>query len=84
MTWTATITSKHQLTIPAEAFRKLNLRTGQKLSIHMSDQSLHITPMEKLIDDLAGSVKLPKKFKNKDTDEIIALSKKEYFDHKWQ
>lgn len=83
MIQTATITSKKQLTIPAVVFRKANLRNGQKVSVTEQNGSLIITPVEKVIEELAGSIKLPDKWKGKEIDEIIETAKDEYFKNKY-
>ena len=82
MTKVATITSKKQLTIPAELYRRANFVEHQKVLISEIDGKLIITPTNKVINNLAGSLKMPKKWQDKDTDQIIAESKKEYFINK--
>ncbi|MBI2086259.1 hypothetical protein HYT74_02875 [Candidatus Daviesbacteria bacterium] len=42
-----------------------------------------LTPAEKLIEELAGSVPMPKKWKGKDIDTIIEEAKEEYFKEKY-
>ena len=74
MTYTATLTGKQQLTIPVDLFRLLNWKTGQKVLISQNGNSLSITAALDLIDRLAGSVPLPKKFKGLTTDQIIDLA----------
>lgn len=75
----ATITSKKQLTLPASVFKKAGLRVGQKVIVSEENGHLLITPAEKLVEEMAGSVKVPKKFRGKDLDQIIEQSKREYF-----
>ena len=74
MTYSATLTGKQQLTIPVDLFRLLNWKTGQKVLISQNGNSLSITAALDLIDRLAGSVPLPKKFKGLTTDQIIDLA----------
>lgn len=83
MIQTATITSKKQLTIPSAIFKKANLKNGQKVSVTEQNGSLIITPVEKIIEELAGSIKLPDKWKGKEVDEIIEEAKDEYFKNKY-
>lgn len=75
----ATITSKRQLTIPAKIFSHLNLKKGQKVAILQVGGSLKIEPMTAVLDRLAGSVKIPKRFKGLPLEEVIEQAKKEYF-----
>lgn len=75
----ATITSKKQLTLPAHLFEKARFKVGQKVVVSEKNGSLIITPAQKLVYELAGSLTLPKKWKGKNIDEIIEESKKSYF-----
>lgn len=71
MTYTATLTGKQQLTVPADLFRRLNWKIGQKVLISENDGSLSITSALDLVDQLAGSVPIPNKFKGLSIDQII-------------
>lgn len=82
MAQVATLTSKRQLTIPAEIFRRLGLYAGQKLIVQEEEGEITLTPALNLVEDLAGSVKIPKKYRGLSADEIIAQAKKEYFSKK--
>ncbi len=79
----ATITSKRQLTIPAKIFRKLGLKEGEKVKVVEENGSIKITSYFKLLNELAGSVKLPKRFKGLSIDQVIEKAKKEYFSNKY-
>lgn len=79
MQLSATITSKRQLTIPVELFKRLNLKMGQKVAISEEAGILKIEPMEILLDRLAGSVKIPKRFEGLSLDEMVDRAKTEYF-----
>lgn len=83
MVQSATITSKRQLTIPAKIFRKLGLQEGQKVIISEEDGAMRVVSALKLLDELAGSVKLPKRFKGLPIDEVIKRAKDEYFKEKY-
>lgn len=61
MNQVATITSKKQLTIPVAIFNKIGLRIGQKVLISEDKGRLLITPAEKLVEELAGILTMPKK-----------------------
>ena len=79
---TATLTSKRQLTLPKEVFVRMTSIPSRKFSIEFEEGKLILTPIDYLIDQLAGSLTAPSKWKNKSTEEIIAQSKKEYFSNK--
>ncbi|KKS14084.1 hypothetical protein A2617_01345 [Candidatus Daviesbacteria bacterium RIFOXYD1_FULL_41_10] len=79
----ATITSKKQFTIPAGLFRKAGLNIGQKVIVSEEDGRLVLTPAEKLVEELAGSVPMPKKWKGKNSNQIIEQAKNEYFQEKY-
>ena len=79
MNQVATITSKKQLTIPVAIFNKIGLKIGQKVLVSEDNGHLLITPAEKLVEELAGILTMPKKWKDKTIDQIIEDSKKEYF-----
>lgn len=79
MNQVATITSKKQLTIPAAIFNKTGLKIGQKVLVSEDNGRLLITPTEKLVEELAGILTMPKKWKDKTLNQITEDSKKEYF-----
>ena len=56
MSYMATITSKKQLTLPAELFRKVGFRVGQKVIVSEENGQLMLSSAEKLVEELAGSV----------------------------
>ena len=78
----ATITSKRQLTIPVAIFDDLNLQQGQRVLVYQDKGTIRIEPALDLVDQLAGSVKLPKRFKGMSIDKVITKAKKEYFSQK--
>lgn len=79
MLQTVRVTSKRQITIPSLIYHQLGLKKGQSLVAEQQGSSLILTPNELLIEKLAGSVKIPKRFKNLSLDQIIAKAKTEYF-----
>jgi len=79
MQQTATITSKRQLTIPSEIFRRLGLKKGHKVIVSVEGSGLKITPALDLIEKLAGSVETPGNYKNISFNNIIKKAKKDYF-----
>lgn len=82
MTQMATITGKRQLTIPSRIYHDLNLQVGQKLVISSSGNSIIIKPALSLIENLAGSLSLPPKYKKTPLNQIILQSKQEHFQKK--
>lgn len=80
----ATITSKKQLTLPAELFRKVGFKVGEKVIVSEENGSLKITSAEKLVEELAGSIPMPKAWKGKNIDQIIEEARDEYFKKKYQ
>lgn len=75
----ATITSKMQLTLPVSIARKIGIKSGQKVTVSEKDGDIIITPAERLVKELAGSLKYLKKKDNKTLDEIIKEAKYTYF-----
>ncbi len=84
MTQMATITSKKQLTIPAELFRKVGFKIGEKVIVSEENGSLKLTSAEKLVEELAGSLPMPKEWEGKDIDRIIDEARDEYYKQKYQ
>lgn len=84
MNYIATITSKRQFTIPAALFKKANLKTNQKVLVRLvsADGVLRVEPMKRIIDQLAGSVKVPPQYKGMNIDEMIEKAKLKYFSEK--
>lgn len=78
-----TITSKNQITLPIKISQSLNLKPGEKILFSEENGRVVMTPAVKLVEELAGSVPMPKRWKGKDIDEIIELAKEEYFKEKY-
>ena len=58
----ATVTSKGQVTLPAEARRKLKLSQGSKLEFIVIDhERLEVIPVVETVSSLKGMVPKPKK-----------------------
>lgn len=79
MNYFATITSKMQLTLPINIARKLRLKNGNKVAVTEQNGKIIITPVQDLINKMAGSLPLPKKWEGKEIDEIIEEAKSEHF-----
>lgn len=80
----ATITSKRQLTIPVDIFRKLGFQEGERVFIREENGALKIESALAALEKLGGSVKVPKRFQGMDIDQIIEKAKKEYFSKKYK
>jgi len=84
MNYIATITSKRQFTIPSALFKEAKLKSNQKVLVSLvsADGVLKIEPMKRTVDQLAGSVKVPSRYKGMDIDKMIEKAKLEYFSKK--
>lgn len=76
------ITSKRQICIPVSIFNKVGLKKGDRLIVEIEEDKIILQKAQSLLDKIAGSIKLPRKFKDKPLNEIIKLAKKEYFESK--
>ena len=79
---TSTITSKRQLTIPSRIFRAVGFSEGQKVIITHKNGSIIVQPSSQLVERLAGSVKIPIRFRSMSIDKMIERAKKEYYQHR--
>lgn len=82
MLQTIKITSKRQITIPVEIFNYLNLKRGDRLIVDLEEDKIVMQGAQLLLDKIAGSLKPPRKYKNKSIDFIIRQAKREYFSAK--
>ncbi len=82
MTYTATLTSKGQITIPVKILKAKNLKKGQKLLFGIENDRIFIETPEGMVNRLAGSVTIPSKFKNVPIDKAIELAKQIHFSQK--
>ena len=82
MVYIDTITSKRQLTIPVELYELFNLSAGDKMLMYGEDKTIAMEPAASLVERMAGSVKVPKRFKGLSIDKIIQKAKKEHFKNK--
>ncbi|MGB9706585.1 MAG: AbrB/MazE/SpoVT family DNA-binding domain-containing protein [Microgenomates group bacterium] len=79
MLGTVSISSKRQVTIPAVIYKNLGLEKGQKLIVFTEKNKIVMEPAEFLIEKLAGSIIIPKRFRGKSLEKIIQEAKKSYF-----
>lgn len=80
----ATITSKLQLTIPVKIAKQAGVKSGEKVQIEEENGRIVITPLRQLVEELAGSIPVPKKWEGRDIDDIIREAKDEYFKNKYK
>ena len=81
---TATITSKRQLTIPAEMYRRMNFENRQKVILSLEADAIRIEPAMDLVERLAGSLPVPPAYRGRDVDTMIADAKRTYFEKRRQ
>jgi len=79
MLQTIKISSKRQITIPVDIFNFLALNEGDRLIVNIDEGKIVMEKSQKVLDEIAGSLYLPQKYKNKPIDFIIRDSKQEYF-----
>ena len=82
MNQSATITSKMQLTIPIVIARKVGIISGDRVTVSEENGKIVLTPIKKLIAELAGSLSIPDKWKGKDINVIIQEAKSQHFQDK--
>ena len=78
----ATITSKRQLTIPVGIFNQLAFKEGERVVVSEEKGRMVVQSAKDLVEELAGSISIPKRFKGLSIEEIIQKAKKEYFKKK--
>jgi antitoxin PrlF len=71
----ATMTSKGQLTIPAEVRRQLGLKAGDRVVFHIEDHEVRLTPAKSRL--AAGYQSIPALAEPKTWDEIAAIVREE-------
>ena len=79
MNKTATITGKRQITIHIKLFKAANFDKNKKVLVSEREGEIVITSLLAKVEKLAGSLKMPAKWKGKDIDLIIEESTLEYF-----
>ncbi len=77
---TATITSKRQLTIPAEMYRRMNFEKRQKVVLSLEADAIRIEPAVDLVERLAGSIPVPPAYRGRDVDTMIAEAKRAHME----
>ncbi len=82
MTYTVTVTSKRQITLPVQLFSELGFEKGQKLQIKRQGRELVMSLELDELHQLMGSVKRPKKYAKLGVDEMISQAKENYWSEK--
>lgn len=84
MTYLATITSARQFTIPALLFADGGLfKPGEKVLVTVEQDSIKVSSALRLVNQLAGSIKIPSRYRGLEIFEIKERAKKEYFSKKY-
>ena len=65
MLQTVKISSKRQITIPVDIFNFLALNEGDRLIVNIDEGKIVMEKSQKVLDEIASSLYLPKKYKNK-------------------
>lgn len=79
MLQTVRISSKRQVTIPVKLFDKMKLKEGDRLIFELENNTIRVNKAQHLIDELAGSVKLPEKYRRVPVDTLIKKARKKRF-----
>lgn len=82
MLQTVKISSKRQITIPAKVYDALNLSEGDRLIVELHENKIVLQKAQTLLDEVAGSVELPERYRGKSMEFIIRDAKSEYFKRK--
>ncbi len=84
MTYTATVTSKRQITLPAKLFADFQIEPGDKLLINRHGQVLVMQKQLDLVKQLAGSVRVPAAYRKLSFDQMIKQAKADFFANKYK
>lgn len=82
MIYTATVTSKRQITLPIKLFADFGIEPGDKLTMIAYDDGILMKRQVDLVNKLAGSVKLPVKYQGMEIEKIIHQAKESYWQEK--
>jgi len=78
----ATITSKRQLTIPVAIFQEVGLEEGERVMVSEDNGKIMIQSGRDLVEELAGLVVVPKRFRGLTIEKMVELAKQEYLKNK--
>lgn len=76
---TAVITTKKQLTIPTLTFGEAQLKIGQRVLVEKFKEGVLVRPLTRVLQNLAGALKIPKRWRGKGLEAIILEAKREHF-----
>lgn len=76
------ISSKRQITIPSRIYQSLNLKKGDQLLVELKEDKIFIQKAQAVLDQLAGSLKIPSSLRKKNLETIIKEAKEKYFKNK--
>lgn len=82
MNQNATVTTKMQFTIPMSIAKIVGIQKGERVDVAEKGGQIIITPLKKLVEEIAGSIKVPKQLQGQDIDEAIKQAKLNYFKSK--
>jgi AbrB family looped-hinge helix DNA binding protein len=82
MTYTATVTSKRQITLPAKLFSDFDISPGDKLLISRQGEVLIMQRQLDLVDRLAGSVQPPSRYKALSFERMLKQAKQDFLINK--
>ena len=83
MTYTATVTSKNQITLPSKLYKKLGLTKGSKITFIDEGKKITVTAQKSIIDNLANSIRIPNYLNNAIIKTAIEKGKSSYFKNKY-
>jgi len=83
MSHLTTITAKRQLTIPAQLYRELGLKPGQRLSVEKDNGNLVLKPAEESVLKWAGFIKTREPLSDETIEKQIEQAKKLHFQKKY-
>lgn len=77
MITTATLSSKNQITIPKAILNHFDIKSGEKILVETDEDVIKLRPIGKsIVDQLAGSVKIPKSKKGIPYEKILEETKR--------
>lgn len=76
------ISSKRQVTIPSKIYASLGLTQNDNLIFELKDDTVVMRKAQLILDELEGSIPVPKKYMGMPMDLIIRDAKREYFKNK--
>ena len=73
----ATISSKNQITLPQELIYLFGIKPGSKVAVEKNKNGILVSPIKKsIVDEVAGSLVIPKSKRNKSFEDIMSGTRK--------